>query len=508
MLMTEIRRLLLVYPSMGMSGALVRHIPLSLLYAAIDALKAGFAVDIVDVRLNPAGWREDINRRISGDTILVGISVMTGTPVRSALEITRWLKAQHPGLPVVWGGPHVTFCGAEVLAEPDIDFAVCSYGSLPLCRLACHLRGDSDALQLQQIPALLFRDVVTAEVRSNPLDHTFEIPDYRDIPYHLVEAELDRYGQLDAAERIFPLYSSMGCPYHCSFCSSPAQYAGMEKKYLPISAHEVVDHVEYVHSRYSAGYIYFIDDDSFVDLAHVTAIIDEIARRGIHVRLGFRGARVDEILRMDDDFLSKLAAAGTTILHIGAESGSQRMLDLMRKGCTVADIVQVNRRLARHPEITAAYNWVVGVPTETVEDLKKTRDLILLLLQENPAAIIFAPNTYRPLPGTELYELAAGHGYQRPERPDDWINIEVEGDFRLPWLSSEFNRMVEMMRVTSYFIDDKPLKLNTGNTLQFRLLRFATYFYGPVARFRFRYGIATFLLEQRLFAWFVNRMRG
>ncbi|MDU0459015.1 MAG: radical SAM protein [Geobacteraceae bacterium] len=502
------KRLLLVYPAMGMSGALVRHLPLSLLYAAADALKSGFSADIVDVRLDPSGWRENIAARLSADTILVGISVMTGTPVSGALEITRWIKQHYPDLPVVWGGPHVTFCGDEVLFEQGIDFAVSGYGSKVLCRLACNLRGDSDALPLELIPGLICREPETSVARSVPPDNTFELLDFRDIPYQLIESDLPRYGQLDMSERIFPLYSSMGCPYRCSFCSSPAQYSGMEKKYLPISPGEVVDHIEYVHKRYGAGYIYFIDDDSFVDLAHVAAIIDGIDRRGIRVRLGFRGARVDEILRMDDEFLSKLVASGTSILHIGAESGSQRMLDLMRKGCTVADILEVNLRLAKHPEIVAAYNWVVGTPGETLDDLRQTRELILQLLDENPAAIIFAPNMYRPLPGTELYELALKHGYRRPERLEEWAEVEVEGGFRPDWISPEFARTVEMMRVTSYFIDDKPLKLQTGNTLAYRMLRIAAWLYGPLARLRFRHGITAILVEQRLFAWFVGRMRG
>ena len=354
----------------------------------------------------------------------------------------------------------------------------------------------------------MYRDTATSAVHLVLPDNSFELPDFHDIPYHLIEADMARYGQLDAAERIFPLYSSVGCPYRCSFCSSPAQYAGMDKKYLPVPPQEVADHIEYVHRIYQAGYIYFIDDDSFVDLAHVAAIINEIKRRGVKVRLGFRGARVDEILRMDDDFLSGLAAAGTAIMHIGAESGSQRILDLMRKGCTVADILEANRRLARHPEIMAAYNFVVGTPGESLDDLRQTRELIMRLLKENPAAIIFAPNMYRPLPGTELYELAVQHGYRRPERVEEWIDVEVEGAFRPPWISLEFARMVEMMRVTSYFIDNKPLKLRTGNTFRYRMLTIAARIYGPLARLRFRHGITSFLVEQSLFAWFAERMRG
>lgn len=484
---------------MGFSGSYVRHIPLSILYAAIGPIRECFAIDIVDVRLYPGTWREEISRRITDETILAGMSVMSGAPISSALEISRWLKQEYPRIPMVWGGPHVTFNGDTVLAEQSIDYAVSGYGSTPLGSLAKNLRGDEDALPMAAIPGLSFRDGTSGAAITIPQDNFHEVVDFREIPYRLIEADFQRYGQLETSERIFPMYSSMGCPYRCSFCSSPAQYRHMKERYTPLPPHEVADHIDFVHKTYGASYIYFIDDDSFVNLGHVEEIIDEILRRGIHVKLGFRGARVNEILKMDDDYLSKLAAAGTNILHIGAESGSQRMLKLMNKDCTVEDVVAVNRKLARHTKITAAYNWLIGLPGETVDDLRATSGLILQLIKENPAAIMFSPNKYRPLPGTELYELAARFGYHKPESLEEWSKVENEGDFRPAWYSPKFARLIDMMQVTSYFVDDKLLKIHVGSTLKYAFLRVISRIYAPIARFRLRRGISVCLMEYRLY---------
>jgi anaerobic magnesium-protoporphyrin IX monomethyl ester cyclase len=493
------KRILLVYPLMGLSGSYVRHLPLSLLYAAIGPIEDGFEIDIVDVRLHPDSWRGEISRLISDETILAGISVMSGAPISSALLISRWLKQEFPHLPVVWGGPHVTFNGGTVLAERTVDYAVSGYGSLPLARLARHLRGDAGALPPEGIAGLSFRDGGSGGVLNVPQDDVHEIVDYRRIPYHLVEGDLHRYGQLETPERIFPMYSAMGCPYRCSFCSSPAQYRRIRERYSPLLPQDVADHIEYVHRRYDASYIYFIDDDSFVNLNHVEAIIDEILRRGIRVKLGFRGARVNEILKMDDAYLAKLAAAGTNILHIGAESGSQRMLDLMHKDCTVADIIAVNRKLARHAGITAAYNWLIGLPGETPDDLRDTCGLILQLIEDNSSAIMFSPNKYRPLPGTELYDAAIRFGYCPPESLEEWAEVENEGDFCPVWYSPRTARMIDMMQVTSYFVDDKLSKVQVGATLKYRLIRLAGLLYRPFARFRLRHGITACLVEYRLF---------
>lgn len=498
-------RLLLVYPKLGMSGSLVRHLPLSLLYVAIDSLKAGLAVDLVDVRLNPDEWRERIRQKMSDRTLLVGVSVLTGSPIINAMDISRWLKKTWPQVKVVWGGPHATFNAAEILDEPSVDFVVSGYGSQPLAELARHLRGDEGAPPLDEIAGLSFRR--QGQVLSVPARPAFEMVDYRDIPYHLIEGDLDKYGQLDSGQRIFPIYSAMGCPYNCAFCSSPAQYRPIKKKYHPLATEEVVNHIQYVHERYRADYIYFIDDDSFVQLDHVERIIDEINRRGIRIGLGFRGARVNELMKMSDEFLNKLAKAGTDIMHIGAESGSQRILDLINKNCTVEDIIAVNRKMARHPEIKTAYNWVVGLPSETMADLRQTQKLMLRLIADNPSALIFIPNKFRPLPGTELYELALRYGYQKPGSLAQWADTEAEGNYQAPWYTAEQAAAINMMQVCSYFIDDKIFKVKVGNNWKFRLLKLAAGLYGPLAKARLRQGFHGLLIEDTIFRWVSGHYR-
>lgn len=501
------KRILLIYPEMGMSGAYVCHIPLSLLYTAIDSIKSGFAIDIVDTRLSPDTWQDDISAKITPETILAGVSVITGTPVSSALKITRWMKATYPSIATVWGGPHASFNPEDILSEKCVDYVISGYGSRALSQLALSLAGGCDAPQLDEIPGLTHRnacDGTPVTVESEPC---FENPDYRDIPYYLVDEKMPLYGQLDRSERVFSLYSTLGCPYNCTFCSSPHLYRTIMKKYELISPQQVGDHVEFLVKNYQASYIYFIDDDSFVDLSHVDAIIDEIKMRGLQVKLGFRGARINEIKQMDNGYLSKLADAGTDILHIGAESGSRRMLELMRKNITVEDIIAVNRKLARHPEIKAAYNWMIGLPGETPEDLAETRALVLQLIRENPEAIIFPPNKYRPLPGTELYETAVRHGYSPPSSQDEWGNVEVEGDYTPPWYTPRFARMVNMMQVAAYFIDRKFFTLSTGSRPKDLLLRTASTLYRPIALLRYRYGISMLLIEHWLYIRYSRSFR-
>lgn len=492
------KRIVMVYPRQGFSGLYVKHMPLSVLYASIELVKAGYDVAVFDQRVHD-DWENGLKALITSDTIAVGVSVMSGAPIKNAIAIGRFVKQVAPKVNVVWGGPHANFHPATILRDEwSCDYVVSGYASVTFHQMMDKLVAGEEPVG---VPGISWRGADGAIKVNAANDKSFEFVDWRDIPYHLI-SDYSPYGQLDDGKVIFSMYSAVGCPYQCTFCSSPAQYANIEgKKWVPLDVQQVVDHIQFVVERYGANYIYFIDDDSFPNLKHVEGIIDEIAKRGIAVKLGFRGARINEIKRMSDEFLSKLAAAGTDIMHIGAECGSDRILAMLKKNSTVADIVECNRKLARHPEIKAAYNFIMGIPTETMEELESTRDLMLQLVADHPNCIIFPPNKFRPLPGTELYKIAYDKwGYEMPSTLDAWANIEVEGDAAaMGWYDAKTRRFFNLMLICSYFIDDKVTRVAQGNTLFYKLVRLANFIYRPIALLRLRRGWSAWLLEYHLY---------
>lgn len=499
----------MIYPEQGFSGTYVKHAPLSLLYASAEVVKAGYDVRILDTRID-ADWRATLSRWLAeGPSLCAGISVMSGRPIDNAIAIGRAIKALAPDLPVIWGGPHPTFYPESILRDEwSCDYVLSGYASQGFRQFADALNQGGP---LDLVEGLSWRE--GGEIRRNPAaDKSFENIPWQDIPYHLI-SDYSVYGQLDQGRTIFSMYSALGCPYQCSFCSSPAQYAPIKgKKWVRLEAKDIADHVQHVVETYGANYIYFIDDDSFPKLDHVRQVIAAIRERHLPVKLGFRGARINEIKRMDDEFLSMLVEAGTDIMHIGAESGSDRILQLIRKDCTARDIIEVNRKLARHPQITAAYNIMMGVPTETLAELRQTRDLMLQLVADHPNCIIFPPNKFRPLPGTELYKLAENKwGYRMPQSLAEWANIEVEGKANKGWYEPGMERFFNLLLVGSYFIDNKIAKLTQGRTWFFRLARLINHFYRPIAMFRLRRGLTFALIEYwgyRLFTRQMSRSKG
>lgn len=490
---------------MGVAGEFVRHPPLSLLYVASGLVKNGYEVEIIDLRASTASGPETVVQALGPDVLWVGLTVMGGAPVGSALEVSRAVKAVG-SCPVVWGGSLATIAPETVLGNSAIDYAISGSGvssAVLLSRVLASAPAPARS-DLDHIPGLCSR--LDGKIAVRKAFQGFEPVPFREIPYHLIR-DYGVYRHFGTSRRVFPIYSAFGCPYRCAFCISPAMYKEYKPKWLPLPAMEVAEHIEFLRDRYDAGLIYFYDDDSFVNPEHIRGLLDELKRRGIRIPMSFRGARVNEILRMDDRFLDALAESGTEILHIGLESGSPRILAMYEKGVTVEDTIAANRRLAGNGRLIAAYNWIVGTPGETREEMAATRRLLLQILDENPRAVIFQPNKFHPLPGTVMAEVAGRHGYHPPATLEEWAREEAEGDKPEPWYTPGIQRDIEMMQVTSYFIDRKAELLPTENTLYYKMIRLIIALYRPFARFRFKRGFTGLLLEYPLFRRVVLRHR-
>ncbi len=488
---------LLVQPQMGLSGEFSRHPPLSLIYVASALKDLPVRVEILDTRVCGDHWRRKLADYLLQKPLMVGFTVMAGYPVAHAREMSLFAR-ENSNAVIVWGGALPTVDAAACLSSGCVDFAIAGSGISAVEKLVqAVLAGcPADERILAEIPGLAYR-TETGNV-FNPKFHGFEPVPFSRLPYDLI-ADYSVYGQIGSAERVFPIYSAYGCPYRCAFCVSPALYRTFAPKWVPVDVAEVVDHIEYLQQHYGATTIYFYDDDSFVNLEHIRAVANNLKARGIKIKLSFRGARVDEIMRMDDDFLDLLSETGTEMLHIGVESGCQRVLDLFQKGIRVEDIIAINRKLARHKKLIAAYNWIVGTPTETLAEIRMTTKLLLRLIRENPRCFIFQPNIYRVVPGSALGEMTRAMGFKSPETLDEWINSELEGSVSAPWLTPQILRHIQMLQVVAYFVDNKASLLLRTGSLKDLLIRIASMLYRPLARFRIKSGFSGLLLESELF---------
>lgn len=495
--------ILLIYPQLGDWDNVMRDIPLSVIYAATHSVKRGFNVRIMDFRFYGPDWPQAIDPILKEGCSLVGISVMTGTPIINALEVTRYVKSHYPAVSIVWGGPHPSTLPEQTLEYPNIDFVIQDYGSAPLAQLIEHLKGGG--VPKEKILGLGYKE--SNKIFLNPPQTGFEILDYRDVPYHLVDISGKRYNRMNTGELVFPIFMSMGCPYQCTFCEAPARVRRLgDKKWVSLSVDSVLDHIQYLSERYEFKELQVYDDESFINLQAMRELLTKYIDRGYHkrFRLDFRGIRFNDVDRMDDDYLRLIADAGTQYMFIGLESGSPRMLKLMKKQIQVEQILRVNRRLANFPSLKPNYNFFCGLPGETYESLLETKEVLLRLVKDHPACYLGHGGHWKPIPGTEVTEMAVKeYNLKLPTTVDGWAKVDtLLYDESVPdysWYTPQIKGMIKLLTLAALILDGKAFDLYGNLTRGLGLIAiFLVKVYRPLLRLRLKFNFTQFLVEMHI----------
>lgn len=202
--------------------------------------------------------------------------------------------------------------------------------------------------------------------------------------------------------------------------------------------------------------------------------------------------------------------AGVEMMAIGVESGSDRILEGMKKKITRAQIVEANRLLAKHPKLRPHYNFFCGTPGETYEELLMTKDLLLQLIDENPNCYIGVGSDWKPLPGSEMTTIAVTeYGLTLPSSLAEWANVDSFDGTRpyFPWYTPEIDRMIPLLQIAGQVLDRKLVDFRDNlDTPMGRLLYFMTRLYRPFLRLRLRFNFASFLVEYHIRNWSTRNM--
>ncbi len=343
---------------------------------------------------------------------VVGLTCKTlGWP--AVLEIARMVKATVPECLVVLGGPHTSIYARESLTFDCIDMAVVGDGEETLLEIVQTLDGGGD---LWSIPGTCVRrdgEVIMNTARPVVADlDAFPMPALDLLP-------MDRYHCLTVLNPFSTLVTSRGCPWHCGFCS---QVYSERLRFR--SVERVVDEMAWHVERFGVREIVIFDETFTVGRARVMKFCEEIGRRGLRVAFNIR-ARVDAV---DKPMLQALKDAGCRSIHMGVEGGSQRMLDIMRKGITVEQ-VRSAFRAAREVGLETRGYFIIGYFDAGPEDVE---DVIRFATSLDMDFASFAVAT--PLPATELYAVALERGYLKS---DYWKAYTLNGGGPVPHLETE-----------------------------------------------------------------------
>jgi radical SAM superfamily enzyme YgiQ (UPF0313 family) len=375
----------------------------------------------------------------------------------AASAATTALKDLAPELPVILVGGHVAALPARTLAEERADYVADGEGLHTLVDLVRALAaGESD---LERVRGLWYRDAGRAR-RSAPAplvqDLDAEMPG---IAWDLLE--MDRYrahnwhcfgepGRTPYAA----LYTTLGCPYHCSFCCIQAPFKSGEQvagykpsvnSYRFWSPARVLDDLTLLVERHGVRHVKLADELFVLNARHVNAICDGIVERGLDLNI-WAYARVDSVR---DSMIDKMARAGVRWLAFGIEAASGKVRADVDKDFEDELLYAVLRKV-RAAGIHVIGNYIFGLPEDDHASMQRTLDLALELNCE--FANFYCTMAY---PGSALYERAVAESWPLPS---SWSGY------------------------SQHSVDTLPLPtrhLSAGEVLRFRDEAFQTYFRSP-----------------------------
>ncbi len=396
--------------------------PLGLLYIAGMLKKEGYDPKLIDAftlgdRLDISENEETIHVGTSFEGLmqevrkerpdLVGITNQFTSQVDNSIEMARRVKEEFPDLPVIMGGPHASVAPFELLKHADV--AIIGEGENTIVELMRHFDGKTP---LSTIPGIAYQDKEGNEHLNPKKEFIKNLDEIPFPPYDLLNMNVyfDAYKKgfnerpYIKSERVLSMITSRSCPFNCVFCSI---HLHMGRGWRAHSAEYVLNHLEYMVSKFGIQHVSFEDDNLTLNIKRFEAILDGMIERGIDITWDTpNGIRADNL---DRCLIRKAKKAGCLFLVIGVESGDQWVLDnVVDKKLRLDDVERV-ARICFEEGINLSAFYVIGMPGEKREHIMRTFKFALGL--DWKYDVYPSVGIASPLLGTRLYDICKENGY-------------------------------------------------------------------------------------------------
>ena len=337
--------------------------------------------------LNYSLWLEVKETIESCSPDLIGITMLTGT-YKSAENIGRIAKELNEDVVVVVGGTHPTVLPDETIKNEYFDYVVRGEGEYTFLDLA-------EGVMIEDIPGLTYINE-RGRVVNNP-DREF-IEDLDSVPFPSRDLYINDTRYMDYGY----LMTGRGCPFECTFCASKKVW----RRHVRFRSPEnVVEEVKYVHDKFGTKFFYFVDDTFTLNKKRTKKICELLIKSDLDITW-ICDTRLDTI---DKELLQLMKESGCIRVKIGVESGSERILKMVRKKISKKQIKD-SVTLIKKVGIELTIYLMIGFPTETEEEMRETLDFARELDPTYYSLSILAP-----YPGTEIYVDVIRNGITLPK---------------------------------------------------------------------------------------------
>ena len=419
------------------------RIPVGLIYLGSALQKHGYRVKL----FQPLQKEEEIQRveqRILEEKpLFVGFSVFMGPGSVASLDMSERIK-DALDTKIVWGGKFATSIYDQVIQEDSVDVVCLGEGEEAIVELARAFEFRSDMAQVKGICYKNNGEIVHT-------GHRELINDIDSLDYDLTLIEdWERYiTTLNGKPTLLDVIESQrGCPFRCRFCyQSRKEYQENGKKIVRShSVDWVIEKAKQLKEMTGVEYISFCDDEFWIKPDRSFEIIEKLYEIGIKfykLRMRFSSLKNEEMIK-------RLIKNEIYTVNFGLESGVSRILQLMDKKQTKEQIIAKMQLLAKYSQIMSGAPVIIGNPTETKQEVLESVRFALRLCKKNPN-FSFGINLYKPLPGTDFFQMVVDLGFDPPKDVRGWVNIEHKLAYKLannwlPW----FNKREEQNYIRAF----------------------------------------------------------
>lgn len=391
-------KILLVNPNTLFPGR-VPSLPLGLLQIGALPHINGHEVEILDC--NIASLREIKKKIKKSDPDIIGFTSLTGKSLNSNIYLSKFAKENSDAI-IAWGGVHASLLPYQTVSKDYVDIVTVGEGDFSFFNLINNLK------DLKQVNGIVYKK--NNKIIINPQERSIHNLDVLPlIPWELVS--IKKYTSKGRDIRTISFPTSRGCPFNCAFCYNRAFYNRCWKTY---SIKKIKENLENLISFYDVEGIKVDSEDNFIGNDTSRAI--ELSKLFKEYELKwFCQVRIGELSR---HLIKEFKNNGCEYFIVGVESGSQRILNFLKKGIAVERIKSTFDVINRIG-IKAIASFMLDVPTETEDDLNQSLELAKRL------NVITIASFYQPYPGTDLYYyLIKNRMFNSPKSIEEWCKAD------------------------------------------------------------------------------------
>lgn len=339
--------------------------------------------------------------------------------------LTKHLKEEF-GIPIIVGGPYATVCPDNVINLDGVDMVVRGEGENVLKTLLHNIEHNKP---INKIKGLWVKDRKEEKIHKNPLDNPLDIDSLPFPDRSIFDDETITWDKFDGVTQL-KIICNRGCPFNCSYCINKSLRSIYPKGAKYVRSHSVdyiIEEITNLQGKYKFGAIGFYDDIMFLDKKWTEEFSKKYKEE---INLPFYVSTRPETC--NNEILSTISRARCKELHMGVECGNEYIRKIiLNRHVSNIQITRAFRQAKKYGLRTVSLN-MIGIPYETVKNIKET---IKLNTKLNPDLIQVA--IFYPFRGTELGDLCYSKGWVVEERKEKIESLFDGSVLDYPQLTTE-----------------------------------------------------------------------